>query len=74
MVLFKKKDTCRKTVEYDPETQIPILRCSICNGEQVAGFKDLRSGSFTEVCLIRDSKELDEFKLTYGLSDITKEY
>ena len=32
----------RKTVEkkeYDRENLHPVLRCSICTGEQVAGFK-----------------------------------
>ena len=32
---------------YDPATQIPVIRSSICTGEKVAGFKDKRSGRFT---------------------------
>ena len=28
------------SVEYDPDKQRAVLRCSICNGERVAGFKD----------------------------------
>ena len=38
MGLFKKK-TEKKT--YDKENKKPVLKCSICNGEQVAGFKDI---------------------------------
>ena len=33
----------RKTIEkkeYDRENLRPLLRCSICTGEQVAGFKN----------------------------------
>ncbi len=59
---------------YDPETQRPILRCSICTGEQVAGFKDIRSGKFEEVMLIRNRQELQEFMKMYGVSEVTKEY
>lgn len=29
---------------YDRENEIPVLRCSICNGEQVAGFKNIHTG------------------------------
>ncbi|MDE6910552.1 MAG: aspartate dehydrogenase [Lachnospiraceae bacterium] len=69
--MFKKKE---KKVYYDKENQIPILKCSICNGEQVAGFKDSRTGKFEEVMLIRNQKDLDHFKELYGVKDIGKEY
>lgn len=59
---------------YDPETQRPVLRCSICNGEQVAGFKDIRTGKFEEVAFIRNDRELREFMATYGVDKVTKEY
>lgn len=68
----------RKTVKatYDKENQKPIIRASICNGEQVAGFKDLRTGKFSEIMLIRNSRDLDEFLEKYELSveEVTKEY
>jgi len=75
-MLFGRK-TQKKTGTkkfYNPETQRPILRCSICNGEQVAGFKDIRSGKFEEVTLIRNNQELREFMEMYGISEVTKEY
>ncbi|MCR5426243.1 MAG: aspartate dehydrogenase [Lachnospiraceae bacterium] len=68
----KRKQTEKRT--YDPEHQKPILKCSICNGEQVAGFKDLRTGKFEEVMLIRSPEELDLFKSLYGIETVTKEY
>ena len=44
MGLFKKK-TVIKT--YDKENKKPVIKASICNGEQVAGFKDItQAGSF----------------------------
>lgn len=59
---------------YDHENQIPVLHCSICNGEQVAGFKDLRTGKFEEVAFIQNERELEDFKEMYGITEITKEY
>ncbi len=59
---------------YDKETQKPVLKCSICNGEQVAGFKDIRTGKFEEVTLVRTPKELDDFMKLYGIDEISKEY
>ncbi len=75
-MLFGKKN-CKernKTPSYNPQTHRPILRCSICTGEQVAGFKDLRTGKFEEVMLVRDDRELREFMERYGLSEVPKEY
>lgn len=44
-------------------------------GEQVAGFKDVHTGKFTEVMLIRGANDLNEFKKTYGIrTEIVKEY
>ena len=59
---------------YDKDTVKPILKCSICNGEQVAGFKDIRTGKFEEVMLIRDKNDLDDFMGQYGIREISKEY
>ena len=53
----------------------PMIRASICNGEQVAGFKDLATGAFEEVMLIRDDADLADFKKEFGISgDIAKVY
>lgn len=69
--MFKKK---LQKAAYDKENQIPILKCSICNGEQVAGFKDIRTGNFEEVMFIRNQKDLAGFKEMYGIEEIEKEY
>jgi len=69
--MFKKKETI---LEYDKENLKPVLKCSICNGEQVAGFKNIHTGKFEEVMLIRNEKELEEFKRRYGISKVEKEY
>ena len=54
---------------------VPAVRCSICTGEQVAGFKDPATGRFTEVMPIRCDRDLDQFKRKYKLTgEITKIY
>lgn len=70
--MFGKKAVKKK--EYDRENLRPVLKCSICNGEQVAGFKNLHTGKFEEIALICSQKELHEFMETYGISKIEKEY
>lgn len=70
-MLFSKKVKKRA---YDTENQRPVLRCSICTGEQVAGFKDIRTGKFEDVALIRNERELKEFMEEYGIEEIAKEY
>ena len=72
MGLFKKK-TVIKT--YDKENKKPVIKASICNGEQVAGFKDIHTGKIEEVMLIKSQADLDEFKKMYGIDgEIEKKY
>lgn len=71
-MLFGKKR--KQQINYDKTGKLPILKCSICNGEQIAGFKDLATGKFEEIMLIKSEKDLDDFKALYGVEEITKEY
>ena len=73
MGLFGRK-TQASLVNYDPETQKPVIKCSICNGEQIAGFKNKSTGEFAEVMLIRNQGDLDSFKKMYNLDEVSKEY
>ena len=70
-LIFKKKP--HKT-QYDKTNKKAVLKCSICNGEQVAGFKDLDTGHFDEIMLIRNAADLDSFMEMYNVATITKEY
>ena len=45
MGLFKKKGVVQS---YDKENKKPVIKASICNGEQVAGFKAV---SYTHLTL-----------------------
>lgn len=70
--LFKKK-TVTKT--YDKDNKKPVIKASICNGEQVAGFKDIHTGKIEEIMLINEQADLEAFKKMYGIDEeIEKEY
>ena len=71
--MFRRKE---KQGTYDRENWKPVIRSSICTGEQTAGFKNRHTGKFREVMLIRSNRDLEEFQRTYGISDgeITTEY
>lgn len=61
---------------YNKDGKIPVIRSSICTGEQVAGFKDPITGKFDDLMLIRDSSDLSEFLLQYQVdkADIQREW
>ena len=61
-------------IPFDSDKQIAVIKCSICTGEQVAGFKNKEDGHFTEVMLIRGTKDLEKFKEIYKITEIKKEY
>ena len=63
-------------VSYDKGEKIPVIRSSICTGEQVAGFKDPISGKFEELMLIRDDQDFQEFLSHYQVeeSEIKREW
>ena len=72
MGLFKKNIV---TKTYDKENKKPVIKVSICNGEQVAGFKNIHTGKIDEVMLIKNQADLDAFKKMYGIDgEIEKEY
>lgn len=72
MGIFKKKAV---VLSYDRENKKPVIKSSICNGEQVAGFKDVNTGKIEEIMLIKSQEDLDKFKSMYGINEeIEKEY
>ena len=72
--LFRSKVPGAPAYKYDPEIEKPIIKASICNGEQVAGFKNKTTGQFSEVMFIKDNSDLNLFMKTYGLTRVDKEY
>ena len=74
-MLFGKKKK-RNIAQIDRQEMYPVIRSSICNGEQVAGFKSRKDGHFVEIGLIRNREDLQEFMSDYGIKqeEIRKEY
>ena len=68
------KKNLSETVSYDPERQNPVLKCSICTGERIAGFKDIETGHITEVMVIRSDDDLRYFRKHYGIDTLKEEY
>ena len=75
--MFKRRfRTSTRAVQFDRTGKYPVIRASICTGEQVAGFKDETTGKFEELMLIRDRADLAEFLERYGVTEeeIRKEW
>ena len=52
-----------------------MIKASICNGEQVAGFRNKKTGKFEEVLFIRKPSDMENFRVEYGIDgEIRKEY
>lgn len=69
----KKKQEIRN---FDRENCRPVIRASICTGEQTAGFKNIHTGRFEEVMLIRNHGDLERFLALYQIEadEVKKEY
>ena len=71
-MIFRKKQAKPR---FDDTLRTPVIRCSICTGEQVAGFRRKDTGAFEEVMLIRDEADLQAFREAYGITgEIKKIY
>lgn len=46
---------------FPPEDYEPLLRSSVCTGEQTACVRERATGKIREVQLIRGQKDLEEF-------------
>ena len=51
---------------FDRAGKEPVVRASICTGEKVAGYRDIATGKFKEVMLIRSDADLEQFLASYG--------
>ncbi len=58
-----------KPEPYDKTGKIPVIRASICTGEKVAGFKDEKTGHFTEMMCIKSNADFKAFMDTYDVSE-----
>ncbi len=71
MSLFKRKK--REEIHFDPNTQQPAVRKSICTGEMTVGFIDKATGKFTDLMCV-DQKGLETFMRDIGVDEIKTIY
>ena len=71
MSLFKKKS---KAIPYDPATQQPAVRKSICTGEMTAGFIDKQTGKFVDLMRVDGQAGLEAFKKEIGADEVKEIY
>ena len=74
MRIFQKKEP--PPIPYDPRTQQPALRSSICTGEMTLGFVDRETGKFHEYELARGEADVVRFCRRVGAApeDIKRIY
>ena len=70
MKVFRRK---KEPVRFDPASQEPAVRKSICTGEMTVGFIDKASGKFTDLMCV-DQKGLETFMHDIGVEDIKTIY
>lgn len=75
MGLFSRKKKVQK-IDFDKTGKRPVIRASICTGEQVAGFKDVKTGKFEDLMVIRTEADRKLFMEMYDVKEdeIKKEY
>ena len=74
-MFWKKRRAPIPAQAYDPQKVRPVIRCSICTGEEVAGFRELETGRFHDVQLLSGPKDLQKFMQRYGIDSVPpKEY
>lgn len=54
---------------YDKESETPVIKSSVCTGEKVAGFMDIRTGKIREVMLIANDQDLKFYCKKYNVSE-----
>lgn len=74
--MFGRLSKKKESLEYDKARKKPVIHISICTGEQVAGFRDMKTGKFEDVMLITNEKDLKQFRELYGIkeAELTKEW
>lgn len=66
--LFKKRPKS-PSVSWNPDTQQPAVRKSICTGEMTVGFIDKATGRFTDLMRVDDMRGLEAFMESIGAKE-----
>ena len=62
-MFFRRKK--QPTLPFDPETQEPAVRKSICTGEMTVGYIDKTTGKFHDLMMV-DRQGLEDFRRQVG--------
>lgn len=68
-MFFRRPLAPKPTKSYDPAKKRPVIRASICTGEQTACFQDLETGRLEEVMLLRTPADRTAFCRMYGIQE-----
>lgn len=66
MGLFRRAKIAEAPL-FPLEEYEPVIRCSICTGEQVACMRNRATGQLREVMLLRTASDLEDFCRRYSL-------
>ena len=72
--MFNKKKQEKGSFNYDPLTHKAILKCNTCNRDKVFGFKDVRTGEFFEIAMIKNDLELESYMKEFGIDHVERKY
>lgn len=74
--MFWNRKKQNEQLTFDRENEIPVIRSSICTGEQVTGFKNKKTGAFREIACLRSPADREQFLSQFHISaeEIRKEY
>ncbi len=59
----------KKSINYDPEREEPVIKASICTGEKEGGLKNKKTGEYRGMMLIRDKEDLAAFCESCGIPE-----
>ena len=69
MKLFRKEKPAPADSAWPAEKFEPVIRSSICTGEQVACMRERDTGKLHELMLLRTAADREEFCRLYGIAD-----
>jgi hypothetical protein len=67
--MFWKAKQKQPQKSFDRSKKRPVIRASICTGEQTACFQNLETGKLEEIMLLRTPADRAEFLSTYGIQE-----
>lgn len=67
--MFWRRKPKEEAKTFDRTQKRPVIRASICTGEQTACFQNLETGKLEEIMLLRTPADRAEFLSTYGIRE-----